>query len=127
VLDLTSLAFESARGGGDPATQVRRFELYAEVDGGSFDFGDTPLLAIDNETGTRLAPVDRAADMSGAAFQGIGSITFRYYPLTPATGNTMDFETMTLNGQAVVPEPAGLCVLGVVGLILVRRGRGRRA
>lgn len=126
MLDLTSLALGSARGGGDPATQVRRFELYAEVDGGSFDYGDTPLLAIDNETGTRVAPVDRAADLSSPEFQGIGSITFRYYPLTPATGNTMDFGTMTLNGQAVVPEPAGLCLLGVVGLVLVRRGRDRR-
>lgn len=126
ILDLTSLAFDSARGGGDPATQVRRFELYAEVDGGAFAFGDVPLLAIDNETGTRTAPVPRLADLSGETFQGISSITFRYYPLTPATGNTMDFGTVTLNGLAVIPEPAGLSLLGLAGIALLRRGGGPR-
>ena len=124
-LDLTSLDFASARGGGDPATQVRGFRLYAAPDGAPISMSDTPVLVVANETGTRTAPVARSADLSGAPFQGIDSITFRYYPLTPATGNTMDFTGMTLNG-AVVPEPSTAALGALVGLpLLLRRRRAR--
>ena len=123
MLNLASLDFNAARGGGDPATQVRRFELYAKVNGGSFAFGDTPILSIPNETGTRTATIARSADLSGPAFRGIESITFRYYPLTPANGNTVDFSDMTLRGEAVVPEPGSLALLGLAAIPLLRRRR----
>ena len=123
VLNLSSLDFNSARGGGDPATQVRGFRLYAATNGAPFNFADTPVLTVANETGTRAAPVARSADLSGAAFQGVQSVTFRYYPLTPATGNTMDFSGMTLNGEPVVPEPAAasLAALAAAAALLRRR------
>ena len=119
-LNLTSLDFNSARGGGDPATQTRGFRLYAEAAGGTFDLADTPVLTVTNETGTRAAPLARSADLSGAAFQGVDSVTFRYYPLSPASGNTMDFSGMTLVGT-VVPEPSALFVGALCGLALLRR------
>ena len=121
-LNLTSLDFNSARGGGDPATQTRGFRLYAEPTGGTFDLSDTPVLVVANETGTRTATVARTANLSGAAFQGVDSITFRYYPLTPANGNTMDFSGMTLNGT-VVPEPSCLALGGLGALVLLGRRR----
>ena len=121
-LNLASLDFNSARGGGDPATQVRGFRLYAEPTGGTFDLSDTPVLTVANETGTRTATVARSADLSGAGFQGVESVTFRYYPLTPANGNTMDFSGMTLNGT-VVPEPSCLGLAALCGAGLLRRRR----
>src|SRR5438876_1327 len=68
------------------------------------------------------APVARSVDLSGVAFQGVDSVTFRYYPLTPANGNTMDFSGMSLTG-VVVPEPAtlGVAVLGGLGMLRRRR------
>jgi hypothetical protein len=122
-LNLSSLDLNSARGGGDPATQTRGFRLYAEANGGTFDLADATVLTVANETGTRAAPVARSADLSGAAFQGVNSITFRYYPLTPANGNTMDFSGMTLNGEAVVPEPASLGLVACGAALVLRRRR----
>ena len=110
LLNLTSLNFGSGVGG----SGTRGFEIYAEVNGGAFEFGDLPILAIAAETGTRGNPVARSADLNGAAFQNIESITFRYYPLTPATGNSIDFTGMTLNGDvAAIPEPGSFMLLGV--------------
>jgi hypothetical protein len=127
-LNLVSLALNSARGGGDPATQVRGFKLYAAPNGQTPSFSDTPVLAVDNETGTRTAPAARSADLSGPAFQNISSVTFRYYPLSPATGNTMDFDGFTLAGTTTaVPEPA-LATLAATGaaLLLTTRTTRRR-
>lgn len=122
-LNLASLDFNSARGGGDPATQTRGFRLFAATNGAPISFTDTPVLTVANETGTRAAPVARSADLTGAAFQGVNSVTFRYYPLTPANGNTMDFSGMTLNGDAVVPEPATLGLASIACGVLRRRRR----
>src|SRR2546423_1363305 len=85
--------------------------------------GPAPVLVVSSEAGTRTAPVGRSGDLSGAAFQGINSVTFRSYPLTPANGNTMDFSGMTLNGT-VVPEPGALACVALGGVGLLRR-RGR--
>jgi hypothetical protein len=123
VLNLTSLDFGSARGG---TSETRGFEIYAEVNGGTFAFGDTPLLNVDNEpvSATRAAPAARSIDLTGAQYQGIDSITFRYYPTTFATGNSIDFNGMTLNGATVaVPEPASLSLLSLSVLALRRRRR----
>jgi hypothetical protein len=120
-LNLTSLTFPSAQGG---TTGSRGYALYAEVNGGTFDFSDTPVASLVAETGTRAAPTPTTVDLSAVGYQGIDSITFRYYPLTPAPGNTVDFGNMTLNGDAVlVPEPASLGLIALGGLTLLRRRR----
>lgn len=127
-LDLTSVEISSARGGGDPASQVRGFKLYAAINGGAFDFGDTPVIDVDNETGTRTIPVLRTGVLTAAAFQNIQSVSFRYYPLSPATGNSMDFARVTLNGDVVaVPEPAGLAIVAAGALLLARRRGAARS
>jgi len=126
-LNLVNLALGSARGGGDPATQVRGFKLYAAPNGQAINFSDTPVLDVPNETGTRTAPVARTADLSAPAFQNIDSVTFRYYPLSPATGNSMDFTGWTLNGTTTpgVPEPtsAALVIFGLAAATSTRRRR----
>ena len=120
VLNLNSLDFGSAVGG----SGTRGFEIYAQVNGGTFTFGDTPIFAVAAETGTRNNPVARSVDLSGAGFQNLDSITFRYYPLTPTSGNTIDFTGMTLQGEVVpVPEPRSFILLGcgLAGTLLWRR------
>lgn len=123
-LDLTSLGFGAARGG---TSGTRLYELYAAVDGGGFTFGDAPIDRSPggNETGTRTAPRAVSVDLTGPTYQGIDSITFRFYPLTPATGNTMGFDGWTLNGE-VVPEPSALLLISFGLLGLLRRGGRRR-
>ena len=123
TLDLDSISFNSARGG---STGIRGFELYAEVDGGAFTYGvSTPILDVDNETGTRSDPRAVSVDLTGAKYQGIESITFRYYALTDSPGNfvrTIDFDGWTLAGD-VIPEPATMGLLALGGLAVLRRRR----
>ena len=120
------ISFNSARGGGDPATQVRGFKLYAAPNGQAINFSDTPVIDVANETGTRTATVPHSATLSDPALQDIDSITFRYYPLTPATGNTMDFDGWTITGTATAtPEPtsAALLTIALSAAALKRRRR----
>jgi hypothetical protein len=124
-LNLLSLDFGSARGGN---TVVRGFELYAAVNGGPFTFGDTPLLDVNDEvvSATRTSPRPVSIDLSAPLYQDIDSITFRYYPLTAATGNTIEFTGMTLNGEvAAIPEPSSLlAALGIIATAwAARRGK----
>ena len=120
-LNLDSLAFRSARGG-DAGT--RGYQLFAQVDGAAFAFGDTPIDSIANESGTRGNPRPVTVDLSDAMYQGIESMTFRYYPLTDNTGRSIEFDGWTITGS-VVPEPTAIAMLaaGLVGLLLFRRRR----
>jgi hypothetical protein len=59
----------------------------------------------------------------------VSGATFRIYSYSPATGNSLDYDNITVNGD-VVPEPAAAGVLAVAGLALVgrhsRRGAARQ-
>ena len=119
-LNLSTLTFNSAQGG---SSETRGFEIYDATEG-------TPtianlLLDVDDETGTRAAPTARSIDLSGAAFQGINTVTFRYYALTTNTDQrTIEFNSMALNGDVVaVPEPSSAALLGLGGLALILRRR----
>lgn len=123
TLDLDSLSFNSARGG---SSGTRGFEIYTAVDGGAFTFGDTPILDVADETGTRSNPRAVSIDLTGAEYQGISSITFRYYALTNSPGSfvrSIDFDGWTLEGDAVIPEPGSLALLGLGGICMLRRRR----
>jgi hypothetical protein len=125
ALNLESLTFNSAEGG---TTGDRGFQLYAAPNGGAINFGDAPVLSLVDETGTRAAPTLRTVDLTGAAYQNVDSITFRYYPLTPATGNSVDFTALTLNGTvAPIPEPGSLTALAAIALATMTGRRQRRA
>ncbi|MGE9267879.1 MAG: hypothetical protein ACQKBY_07260 [Verrucomicrobiales bacterium] len=131
-LNLESLDFGSARGG---SSEERGFALYAKADGSAFALGDTPEEYMDpeasitgqsytGEPGLRGNTRPVSVDLSGAEFQNINTVTFRYYSLTPATGNSMDFDGWSLEGTVVpIPEPsaAWLSLCGVLALGLRRR------
>lgn len=118
-LNLDSLDFNSAAGG---TTGTRGFELYAAVDGAAFNQATDLLIDVDDENALRASPTPRSIDLSGVTYQGISSVTFRYYPLTDTSGRTVDFDAMVLNG-GIIPEPASLSLLGLGGLALLRRRR----
>jgi alpha-glucuronidase len=92
ALNLSSLDFDSARGG-DSGT--RGFEIYGKVQGAPA-ITDL-LLDIDNESGTRSTPANRSIDLSAAHYDEVYSITFRYYPL--ATNGSIEFNNLKLIGS----------------------------
>ncbi|WPJ97272.1 hypothetical protein SH580_06070 [Coraliomargarita algicola] len=96
ALNCRELTFASARGG---SSSTRGYVLFASVNGGAINFGDTPVSTVINETGTRDAPRKVSVDLSAATYQGIDCITFRYYPLTPSPGISMEFDGMALFGS----------------------------
>jgi len=101
VLNLTSLDFDSARGG---TGGIRGFAVYGAPN--AVPTTSDSLLLVTNEatTVTRDTPLTRSIVLSGAEYQGINSITFRYYPLADATGSTIEFTNMELNG---IVSPTG--------------------
>jgi hypothetical protein len=96
-LNCSALTFSSARGG---SSMTRGYALYAAVNGKEFSFSDAPVDSVANETGTRTSPRDVSIDLSAATYQGVDSITFRYYPLTSSKGRTIEFNGLTLYGTA---------------------------
>jgi hypothetical protein len=99
VLNLTSLDFDSARGG---TGGIRGFEIFGAPN--AVPTASDSLLLVTNEavTVTRDTPLARSIDLSGAEYQGIQSITFRYYPLADADGNSIEFTNMELNGLMTI-------------------------
>ncbi len=96
TMDLTSLDFGIARGG---TSETRGYVLYAAVDGEPFDPADY-IARVDNlpTSALRSAPLATSVDLSAAAFQGISSVTFRWYPMSPKSGNTVGYDALTLYG-----------------------------
>jgi hypothetical protein len=113
TMSLTNLTLDAARGGGGTP---RGYEIRSSRD----NFGST-LSAADLLT-VRPTYTPITVDLSGAAFQNVTTpTTFRFYVYSPAGGQSVDVDNITLNGT--VPEPAslGLIGLGAAGLL------GRRA
>ena len=120
TLNLDDLAFNSAT---FTSNNRRGFEVYAEVDGGTFDSSDL-LIDVNDENTARPSVSPRLSDLSDAKYQGIESVEFRIYPLTDLVGRSIEFQDIVVSGT-VVPEPASLVLVGA-GLLCLTRGRGRR-
>lgn len=112
-LNLSSLTFDSARGG---TARIRGYQIYAATNGAPINFstGSLDLVADEAQTATRTTPRSANLALNGPAYQGIDSITFRYYPLTETTINSIELANVSVNGTAIaVPEPASLAVAGL--------------
>jgi hypothetical protein len=94
-LNLTSLTFNVARGG---AQTPRGYVIRSSADNYAAD-----IVSADVTTQrTTWSPI--TVDLSGAAFQGLSStITFRIYIYTPANGQTLEIDDLTVNGT-VIPD-----------------------
>jgi len=134
-LDLSSLTFNVARGGGGTP---RGFFLASSADNfvgtipvtGSPAFTANATNAIGNDISTARPTYTAAtADLSGASFQNIQSkpgstLAFRVYIYSPAAGSSVDFDDITVNGTVTpIPEPgtAGLLLAGGLALLARRR------
>jgi hypothetical protein len=117
-LDLVSLTFSAARGG---SSTPRRTGVRTSVT------GTTNLLAADVDT---LRPTwsDFSVSLSGPQFQNLtGPVTFQIAVATPSTGSSLEFDDVTVNGEAApLPEPATLALMGA-GLGATLAVRRRRA
>ena len=119
-LNLTSLSFDAARGG---AAEPRSFFLFADAGGTPFAAGNA-VLAADVPT-ARPTLTSYTADLSAARFQNLtGPTEFRFYTSTPATGQSVEIDSIVFSG-AVVPVPEPATALGVAALALAG-WRGRR-
>lgn len=115
-LDLTSFSFIVGRGGG---TTPRGYDVRSSVDGYAATLGQSDVGV------QRPNFVTVPVDLSGSQYQHLSSIQLRIYGYTPGSGQSIDLDTITLNGTvAAVPEPAAVAFgLGLAGLALTRRNR----
>ncbi|MGB7156494.1 MAG: PEP-CTERM sorting domain-containing protein [Tepidisphaeraceae bacterium] len=117
-LDLSSLTFNVAQGGGTAGT--RDYEIRSSLDG--FATSLTGIVPIPTVRPT-FTPV--TLDLSGAQFQNLTSpLTLQVRYFTPGVLQNVDFDDIVLNGTvAVVPEPNALAVLVTAGGWMLRRRR----
>jgi len=106
-LDLSSLAFNVARGG---ASTPRDYDIRTNLDG--FASSLTGIVAINTARPT-FTPV--SVSLLASQFQGLTSpISFQVRFFTAGVSQNVDFDDITLNGE-VVPEPNSLAILAIVG------------
>ncbi|MEM6394071.1 MAG: PEP-CTERM sorting domain-containing protein [Planctomycetota bacterium] len=119
-LNLDEFTFDSAT---FTTNNRRGFEVYAKVDGGTFDSSDL-LVDIDDESFLRANPRENVVDLSGAKYQGITSIEFRVYSLTDLSGRTVEFDDFLLTGDVLaIPEPSSLVLLALSSACMLSRRR----
>jgi hypothetical protein len=117
-LDLTSLAFETSTTAGDVG-RTGTFFVRSDAD------GFTANLASFTQLNSAFVP--RTINLTGAAFQDLGSIAFRFY-MRDAGSNENDFslriDNVTLSGSvpalaAPVPESSSALLFGMGGVALM--------
>lgn len=103
ALDLISLSFDVARGG---ATAPRGWGLFSSVD------GFTGAIATEDASSVDPTFSHVVIGLTDPQFQGLGdAITFRMYTYSPASGQTIEFDNITLMG--IVPEPSAAILLAI--------------
>jgi hypothetical protein len=115
-LDLTSLDFNVAQGGG--TALQRDYDIRTSLDG--FATSLTGVVPIPSVRPTFTAAT---VDLSGASFQNLTSpLTFQFRFFTPTVSQNIDFDNITLNGTvSTVPEASTLPVLAMLGSWMARR------
>jgi hypothetical protein len=116
-LDLSTLAFNVAQGGG--TALQRDYDVRTSLD--NFATSLTGIVPIPTVRPT-FTPV--SVNLSGAPFQDLTTpLTFQVRFFTPGVSQNVDFDDITVNGTvAAAPEPSSLTVLAV-GACILRRWR----
>lgn len=106
ALFLTSITWNGARGG---ASTPRGYDLRSSVDGYAATLGTANYATV------RPTFAAVSIDLSGPAFQNVGTaITFRLYMFCP-TAVSLDYDDLTINGDTAVnaqPDQAAVVVAG---------------
>lgn len=89
LLELTSLTFDVMRGG---TTAPRGYDVRSSVD----NFAATLGTADVTTNRPTFTPV--SIDLSGSVFQNLSTITFKIFCYTPATGSSVDYDNIVVNG-----------------------------
>jgi hypothetical protein len=115
-LDLSSLTFNVAQGGGTAST--RDYEVRTSLDGFVSSLTGIVLLPTVRPTFTPVL-----VNLSAAQFQDLTSpLTFQVRFFTPTVSQNVDFDDITINGAVVaVPEPTTLILLAIAGGWIFRR------
>jgi hypothetical protein len=119
-LDLSSLTFNVAQGGG--TALQRDYDIRSSVDGFATSLtGIVPIPTV-RPTFTLVS-----INLATAPFQDLTSpLTFQFRFFTLGVSQNVDFDDITLNGTVVataVPEASTLPVLAIVGAWMCRRRR----
>jgi hypothetical protein len=112
TLNLTNIEFDVMRGGG---STPRGYALRSSLDNYASDLSQADVATARPTYTHIIVPL---------AALNVPNVTFRMFSYSPAAGNSLDYDNITVNGD-VVPEPSALGVLAVAGLTLLARRRGR--
>lgn len=119
-LGLSSLTFNVARGGG---ATPRTYDVRTSLDG--FANSLTGVVEVNTQR-TTFTPV--SVDLSGNEFQNLTTpLTFQIRIFAPTAYQSLDFDNITVNGEAAlaVPEPATLSLVAVVGCLMLLHRRNK--
>lgn len=121
ALSLSSLTFNADVSG---TSSPRVFYVLDSAD----NYVQSNTLATDNNAGGTLTTTLNAytVNLTGAPYQNLSTITFKFYIATPSTGNNVGFNNIVVNGTvSAVPEPATAWLL-VAGGVAAAGGMRRR-
>ena len=110
TFNLAKLNFEVGKGG---SSDPRGYFVRSSVDSFSSN-----LISETLPLASQPAPAAKSVSLATNAFQGISTVTFRFYGFTPTANNSIDFRNLSV---IAAPEPASFALLLLGGGWFVRR------